>query len=128
VLAPDVAVQLIHEDDVGQALLLCAVGAGPPGAYNIAADDTLTGAEIAEELGLNPLPIPARCSASRARPTSNRLVGSKMALTAVPVALIMKAIAKRMAAIMASMAGPFDQPTTRREKVSSTTAQYTLPS
>ncbi len=59
VLAPDVAIQLIHEDDVGQALLLCAVGAGPPGAYNIAADDTLTGRDIAEELGLAPLPIPA---------------------------------------------------------------------
>ncbi len=60
VLAPDVAIQLIHEDDVGQALLLCAVGAGPPGAYNIAADDTLTGRDIAEELGLAPLPIPAK--------------------------------------------------------------------
>jgi nucleoside-diphosphate-sugar epimerase len=60
VLAPDVPIQLIHEDDVGQALLLCAVGAGPPGAYNIAADDTLTGRDIAEELGLAPLPIPAK--------------------------------------------------------------------
>jgi nucleoside-diphosphate-sugar epimerase len=60
VLAPDVPIQLIHEDDVGQALLLCAVGAGPPGAYNIAADDTLTGSDIAEELGLAPLAIPAK--------------------------------------------------------------------
>lgn len=67
VLAPDVAVQLIHEDDVGQALLLCAVGAGPPGAYNIAADDVLTGRDIAEELGLAPLPIPARIVHTAAR-------------------------------------------------------------
>ncbi|QYG95707.1 NAD-dependent epimerase/dehydratase family protein [Iamia sp. SCSIO 61187] len=67
VLAPDVPVQLIHEDDVGQALLLCAVGAGPPGAYNIAADDTLTGAEIAGELGLAPLPIPAKIVHAAAR-------------------------------------------------------------
>src|ERR1700744_5204785 len=51
-----------------------------------------------------PLPIPATCNASRARPTSNRLVGSKTALTAAPLALIMNAIAKIMAAIMASMA------------------------
>jgi nucleoside-diphosphate-sugar epimerase len=65
--APDVAVQLIHEDDVGQALLLCAVGAGPPGAYNIAADDVLTGKEIAEELGLAPLPIPAKIVHTAAR-------------------------------------------------------------
>ena len=65
--APDVAIQLIHEDDVGQALLLCAVGAGPPGAYNIAADDVLTGTDIAQELGLNPLPIPARIVHTAAR-------------------------------------------------------------
>lgn len=65
--APDVAIQLIHEDDVGQALLLCAVGAGPPGAYNIAADDTLTGRDIAEELGLAPLPIPAKIVHTAAR-------------------------------------------------------------
>ena len=30
--------QFIHEDDVGRALLLCVVAAGPPGAYNIAGD------------------------------------------------------------------------------------------
>ena len=57
--APDVPVQLIHEDDVGQAFQRCIVGAGPPGAYNIAADDILTGAEIARELGLAPLPVPS---------------------------------------------------------------------
>ena len=30
--------QFIHEEDVGRALLQCIVGAGPPGAYNIAGD------------------------------------------------------------------------------------------
>ncbi len=35
--APDVPIQAIHEDDVGQALLKCVLGEGPPGAYNIAA-------------------------------------------------------------------------------------------
>ena len=57
-LAPDVPVQFIHEDDVGQAFLQCIVGAGPPGAYNIAADGVVTGAEIARELGLAPVSVP----------------------------------------------------------------------
>ena len=35
----------------------CIVGAGPPGAYNIAADDVLSGADVARELGLLPLPV-----------------------------------------------------------------------
>ena len=41
-LVPDLPLQFIHEDDVGQALLLCVVGAGPPGAYNIAGDGVLS--------------------------------------------------------------------------------------
>jgi len=41
-LAPDMPVQFIHEDDVGQAFLQCVVAAGPLGAYNIAADGVLT--------------------------------------------------------------------------------------
>src|SRR3954452_17281257 len=57
---PNAPVQFIHEDDVGQALFKCVVAAGPPGAYNIAADGVLTGSDIARELGLAPLPIPAR--------------------------------------------------------------------
>ncbi len=59
VLAPDLPVQFVHEDDVGRALLACIVGAGPPGAYNLAGDGVLTGADIARELGLVPLPFPA---------------------------------------------------------------------
>src|SRR5215211_7608824 len=59
VVAPKLPVQFIHEDDVGQALLLCIVGAGPPGAYNIAADGVLTGADVARELGFTAVPVPA---------------------------------------------------------------------
>ena len=59
VLAPDMPLQFIHEDDVGQALVLCALGKGPPGAYNIAGDGILTGADVAREAGLAPIPIPA---------------------------------------------------------------------
>ncbi len=58
VLMPALPMQLVHEEDVGQALLRCAVAAGPPGAYNIAADGTITAADFARELGMLPLPVP----------------------------------------------------------------------
>jgi nucleoside-diphosphate-sugar epimerase len=65
--APDVPVQFIHEDDVGQAFLLCVVGAGPPGAYNITGDGILTGRELVRELGLAPVPVPAGLVRTAAR-------------------------------------------------------------
>jgi nucleoside-diphosphate-sugar epimerase len=57
-LAPDLPVQFIHEDDVGQAFMLCILGAGPPGAYNITGDGVMTGGEVARAFGLAPVPIP----------------------------------------------------------------------
>jgi nucleoside-diphosphate-sugar epimerase len=66
-LVPDLTVQFIHEDDVGQALLLCVVGAGPPGAYNIAGDGVMTGVDIARELGLAAIPIPGGLVRAAAR-------------------------------------------------------------
>ena len=57
VLVPALPLQLVHEEDVGQALLRCVVAAGPAGAYNIAADGIITAADIARELGMLPLPI-----------------------------------------------------------------------
>jgi len=60
VLVPTLPLQVVHEDDVGQALLRCVVAAGPPGAYNIAADGIITAADIARQLGMLPLPLPAR--------------------------------------------------------------------
>lgn len=57
--AADVPMQFIHEADVGQALLLCALGEGPPGAYNIAGDGVVTGSAVVRELGLKPLRVPA---------------------------------------------------------------------
>jgi nucleoside-diphosphate-sugar epimerase len=59
VLVPDLPVQFVHEQDVGRALLQCVVAAGPPGAYNIAGDGIVTAPDIARELGLLPLPLPA---------------------------------------------------------------------
>jgi nucleoside-diphosphate-sugar epimerase len=71
VLAPDVKLQFIHEDDVGQALLKCVLGEGPPGAYNIAGDGVLTGADVVRELGLTPIPIPGRAVHAAARAASS---------------------------------------------------------
>ena len=57
-LAPDLQVQFIHEEDVGRAFVQCIVGAGPPGAYNIAGDGVLDGSDLSRELNLLPLPVP----------------------------------------------------------------------
>jgi nucleoside-diphosphate-sugar epimerase len=58
-LVPTLPLQFVHEDDLGQALLRCVLGAGAPGAYNIAADGILSTADVAREFGLIPLPLPA---------------------------------------------------------------------
>jgi nucleoside-diphosphate-sugar epimerase len=67
VLAPPLPIQLVHEQDVGQALLQCVLAAGPAGAYNIAGDGTVTPAIIARELGLLPVPVPLGPTESAAR-------------------------------------------------------------
>lgn len=67
VLAPELPVQLVHEQDVGQALLLCVTATGPPGAYNIAADGVITVSDVARELGLRPLPVSRRLTQTAAR-------------------------------------------------------------
>jgi nucleoside-diphosphate-sugar epimerase len=60
VAVPVIPLQFVHEEDLGRALLQCVLRAGPPGAYNIAADGILTTADVAREFGLIPLPLPAR--------------------------------------------------------------------
>jgi nucleoside-diphosphate-sugar epimerase len=59
VAVPSLPLQFVHEEDLGRALLQCVLGAGPPGAYNIAADGILTTADVVREFGLIPLPLPA---------------------------------------------------------------------
>jgi nucleoside-diphosphate-sugar epimerase len=59
-LVPDLPLQFVHEDDVGQALLQCVVAAGPPGAYNIAGDGVLSAVDVAREFGFLPIGVPAR--------------------------------------------------------------------
>ena len=70
VVVPAFPLQFVHEDDVGQALLLCALGAGPPGAYNIAGDGVLTAADVAREFGALPLPVPPGPAQLAARVTA----------------------------------------------------------
>lgn len=67
---PDLPLQLVHQEDVAEALRLCVVGAGPPGAYNIAADDIVTGADVAREFGLRAVRLPGRPFAAAARATA----------------------------------------------------------
>ena len=57
---PDLPVQLVHQDDVGSALLQCVLGAGPAGAYNIAGDGVPSAVDLARELGLLPVTVPSR--------------------------------------------------------------------
>jgi nucleoside-diphosphate-sugar epimerase len=70
VLAPEHPMQFVHEEDVGRALLLCVVAAGPPGAYNIAGDGVVTAVDVARELGALPIPIPAAPGQAVARAVS----------------------------------------------------------
>ena len=58
-LVPEHPLQFVHEDDVGRALQLCVVAAGPPGAYNIAGDGVLTAGDVAREFGALPVRVPA---------------------------------------------------------------------
>lgn len=67
VAVPDLPMQLVHEDDVGRALLQCVLGAGPPGSYNIAAEGVLSTVDVVRELGLAALPLPARPAYGAAR-------------------------------------------------------------
>jgi nucleoside-diphosphate-sugar epimerase len=67
VLVPVLQLQFVHEQDVGRALLQCVVAAGPPGAYNIAAEGIVTSTEIARELGLFPLSVPGTPAQAAAR-------------------------------------------------------------
>lgn len=57
---PDIPLQLVHETDVGGALLRCIVAAGPPGAYNIAGSGVLSLLDVVRELGALPVRVPAR--------------------------------------------------------------------
>ena len=69
-VVPEHPLQFVHEEDVGRALQLCVVAAGPPGAYNIAGEGVLTAADVAREFGALPVRVPAAPTQAAARALS----------------------------------------------------------
>ncbi|MDP9068408.1 MAG: NAD-dependent epimerase/dehydratase family protein [Actinomycetota bacterium] len=55
---PGVPFQLVHADDVAQALLAAIRGGRVPGTYNLAADGEITLSDLAHALGWYAMPIP----------------------------------------------------------------------
>jgi UDP-glucose 4-epimerase len=55
---PGVPFQIVHHDDVADALVAGVLGRGEPGVYNLAGDGELTMATLADELGYYSVPIP----------------------------------------------------------------------
>jgi nucleoside-diphosphate-sugar epimerase len=55
---PGVPFQLVHHDDVAAALRAAVLGRGQPGIYNLAAEGTLTMADLARALDWYSIPVP----------------------------------------------------------------------
>ena len=55
---PGVPIQLVHQDDVAAAVRAAAMGDGPPGAYNLAADGEVTMTDLARAVGSYAVPVP----------------------------------------------------------------------
>lgn len=55
---PGVPLQLVHHDDVAQAVALAATGAGEPDAYNLAGDGVVSLVEVAAATGTRAVRIP----------------------------------------------------------------------
>lgn len=55
---PGIPFQLVHHDDVANALRAAVLGRGEPGVYNLAADDTISFGDLARALGWYSVPIP----------------------------------------------------------------------
>jgi UDP-glucose 4-epimerase len=55
---PGVPFQLVHHDDVADALCAAVLGRGEPGIYNLAGEGTLTMADLARALDWYSIPVP----------------------------------------------------------------------
>lgn len=55
---PGIPLQLVHHDDVAAAIALAAVGAGEPGAYNLAGDGAVSFTDVAKATGVQAIRIP----------------------------------------------------------------------
>lgn len=58
ILDPGTPLQLVHADDVAQALVIAVEGGGKPGTYNLAGDGEFTMKDLARELGWRWVPVP----------------------------------------------------------------------
>jgi UDP-glucose 4-epimerase len=61
---PGVPLQLVHHDDVAEAIALAATTPVPPGAYNLAGDGVVTVSEVAKALGGRPVRVPAAAASA----------------------------------------------------------------
>jgi nucleoside-diphosphate-sugar epimerase len=50
--------QLVHHDDVANAVRAAVLGRGTPGAYNLASEDAVTVTDVAHALGWRAVPVP----------------------------------------------------------------------
>jgi UDP-glucose 4-epimerase len=55
---PGLPFQLVHTDDVAQAVSLAVTGSGEPGVYNLAAEGEITVTDVAHALGWYVVPLP----------------------------------------------------------------------
>ena len=55
---PGVPFQLVHHDDVANAMRAAVLGRGAPGIYNLAGPGELTVKDLARELGWYSIPVP----------------------------------------------------------------------
>ncbi len=55
---PGIPFQLVHHDDVAQALVAAITGRGEPGIYNLAGDGTISFSDFASALGWYSVPVP----------------------------------------------------------------------
>jgi nucleoside-diphosphate-sugar epimerase len=53
-----VSFQLVHHDDVANAVRGAVLGRGTPGTYNLASNDSITAGDVARALGWRAVPIP----------------------------------------------------------------------
>jgi UDP-glucose 4-epimerase len=61
---PGFPLQLVHHDDVAEAIALAATVPAPPGAYNIAGDGVVTISDVAKAFGGRPVRVPAAAASA----------------------------------------------------------------
>ena len=64
---PGMPVQLVHHDDVADAVCVTATGAGPPGTYNLAAEGEITVTDLVRAVGGYAVPVPHALAVAASR-------------------------------------------------------------